>query len=327
MHILNTISLKIGYGTRHPAVLENVNVNLESERLVCLMGPNGIGKTTLLRTLSGLLPPISGSILLKGKKLSSYPLLQRARLLSVVLTDPVNTGALTAREVIGLGRNPFTSWTGSLSPEDDKTIDRAVEQTHTEDIIDKPLFELSDGQRQKVLIARALAQDGEIMILDEPNSHLDLNNRVEIMRLLKNLTRETGKTILMATHELDLALQMADTIWLCGTEEPVLEGVPEDLVLSGVIDKAFTLKGFDLRTGQVIHEHRGKMSLNLTGRDYLYLWTRNALEREGYILDQDAAISIKAKKENGTYLWEITHEGKVTEVNSIGNLLDLLRSK
>ena len=189
---------------------------------------------------------------------------------------------------------------------------------------DKNIEELSDGQLQMAMIARALAQETEILLLDEPTAHLDLNNRVEIMNLLRHLARTTNKAILIATHELDLALQTADKIWLATSKKKILTGLPEDLVLDGSFDEVFQLKGFDLKTGKMSHEAHRKISVQLIGEGHEYLWTKNALERSGYEVATDALIKITLIKEGDKIIWKLIFADSDQFFDSLEKLLSIL---
>src|SRR5258708_963006 len=168
----------------------------------------------------------------------------------------------------------------------------------------KKLEELSDGQLQLAMIARAIAQETSILLLDEPTAHLDLNNRVEIMKLLLNLARKKNKAIVVATHQLDLALQMADNIWLATPNRKIKTGIPEDLVLDGSFDEIFKFKGFDLKTGKIQHQSFRNIPVNLKGEGYEFLWTKNALEREGFLISDDETISILIDNNNKSTVWK-----------------------
>ena len=170
-------------------------------------------------------------------------------------------------------------------------IDKAIEITNIKELANRKVYELSDGQLQKTMIARAVCQNTPIVMLDEPTALLDLNNRVEVINLLRDLAQNHNKAILMATHELDLALQSAERIWLAGPDQPIINGFPEDLVLNGAVDSVFQLKGFDLRTGRLAIK-KGLKKVNLIGTDYDYLWTKNALERNGFCIDESAKIEV-----------------------------------
>jgi len=306
--VLSTNNLSIGYpGTIEKEILGNLNLKLLGGQLVSFMGPNGVGKTTLLRTLAGLMPPLHGTIQILNREIDNYTLPELAQKLSVVLTDPVQVGNLSVKEIISMGRYPYINWFLKYSSIDIQKIEEAISLVQLDDLSERKFHELSDGQAQKVLIARALAQDGDIMILDEPNSHLDLNNRVEIMRILRSLCRKTGKTILVATHELDLALQTSDWLWLATNEGKIIDGIPEDLVLNDSFDTVFDTKGFDLKTGRIIHEDKTIAKISLRGSGYIYLWTKNALERNGFeVIESDSETTIRFEAEGPKWIVKYT---------------------
>lgn len=289
---LSTNNLCVGYRNKknEHRLFESLNLSLDPGRLICFMGPNGSGKSSLIRTLAGLQKPLAGKINVHGQPGdNSMP-----KLISVVLTDKVIAANMTAYEVVTFGRYPYLNWNIDLTVKDRDIIDRSITQVRISHLMDKKLHELSDGQVQMVMIARALTQDTPIILLDEPTAHLDLNNRVEIMRLLQKLSRVTNKAILVATHELDLALQTADWIWLTGKCQNMLTGIPEDLVLNGSFDDVFKFKGFDLKSGKVQHETHRALKVNLIGEGPVYLWTRNALERNGIeVTDHAASITVR----------------------------------
>lgn len=285
------------------------------------MGQNGTGKSTLLRTIAGVQKPISGKVKIDDILLHKMSIADISQKVSVVLTEKPTSGNLSVFELISMGRYPYLSWNVKLAPVDKEIIERAVEQISLTDLLDKKLYTLSDGQMQKVMIARALVQEGEIMLLDEPTAHLDLNNRVEIMYLLKKLAKDMNKAILVATHELDLALQMTDKLWLVDNNKRVLDSVPEDLVLNGSLDAVFGHKGFDLKTGRVAHEISGKR-IKFIGDGYGYLWTKNALERKGYEIGSEGVLEIKLNILEGKFNWTLIKNGNSKTVYSIENLLN-----
>lgn len=296
--LLSAKNLTVGYQDRQTQIIlfENLDINLRAGELVCFMGSNGVGKSTLLRTLAGLHPPVSP---LKGGSR------RNPEGVSVVLTDRVTAVNMTVGELVTYGRYPYLDWNIKLSKQDVEIIERAVAQTRIEHLVSKKLYELSDGQLQMAMIARALAQDTPVILLDEPTAHLDLNNRVEIMSLLRSLSRRENKAILIATHELDLALQTADVIWLANRDKKIIAGIPEDLVLNGSFDDTFQFKGFDLKTGKVFHEAWRNKSINLIGEGYEYLWTKNALERNGYKISDDAECVIRIIQTVNTTEWRL----------------------
>ena len=301
-------NLTIGYND--VSILRNLNLTLYSRKLVCFMGPNGIGKSSLIKTLIGLLSPISGTF-----HFAEVGPIERVA--SVVLTDRVQHPQLTVEELITMGRYPFLDWRLKLLDGDWAKINVAIQQTHIDHLRFRKISELSDGQMQMIMIARALAQDTKVLLLDEPTAHLDLNNRVEIMNLLKRLSRDTDRGILIATHELDLALQTADQVWIAGTDKTIKSGIPEDLVLDGSFDQVFKFKGYDLKTGKIMHEEFRKKSLSVTGEGYALLWTKNALERNGYTIIDDSVNNIQVNADEQKIKWMFQQ----TEYSSLETLL------
>lgn len=317
--LLQTHHLTLGYESSSSTNLlfENLDLWLLSGQLVCFMGPNGIGKSTLIRTLAGLQKPIAGKIVLSDHHRN----VRREKFISVVLTDPIGLPTMTVRDLVTYGRYPYMDWNLKLHADDRAIIDRSLEQVHLQDLASKKLYQLSDGQMQMTMIARALAQDTPILLLDEPTAHLDLNNRLEMMNLLRKISRTTEKAILMATHELDLALQTADLIWLATLSKKIKTGLPEDLVLDGSFDRTFQFKGFDLRTGKVDHEaHRG-VSVNLVGQGHEYLWTKNALERNGFEITTTGTPEIVVENEK-SLRWTLAGKKKF---DTLFDLLEALK--
>jgi iron complex transport system ATP-binding protein len=238
--ILSTSNLSIGYTTKKEKMIiaENLNLNFEAGKLIALIGANGIGKSTLLRTITGIQKPLSGTITLHEKDIFLYDSLELAQNLSLVLTEKLPTSNLTVFELIALGRQPYTNWIGKLSDEDLLQINHAMELTQITHLSSKKHHEISDGQLQKVLIARALAQDTPLIILDEPTTHLDLFHKVGVFKLLKKLAKENNKCILFSTHDIDLAIQLADEM-IVMTEENVIQDQPCNLISKGVFNALF----------------------------------------------------------------------------------------
>jgi iron complex transport system ATP-binding protein len=239
--ILHTEALSIGYkkGKGTKPILENITVSITKGQLICMLGPNGVGKTTLMRTLSRVQEPLSGEIWLDNIRLKEYGKRDLAMKLSLVLTERIQAGNLTVYELVSLGRFPHTDWTGRLKENDRRAIASAIELCHIEYIQQEFVHELSDGQLQKAMIARALAQDGELLMMDEPTAHLDANNRYTVMKLLKNLVKETGKTIFISTHNVEIAQRVADQLWLMNCGTPIKAGDPKTLYQSGDIQQLF----------------------------------------------------------------------------------------
>ncbi len=215
-----------------------------------IIGINGIGKSTLLRTIGKIQPKLSGSILLNSRDLKSYNALDLASLLSIVLTEPLVSKNLTVLELIALGRQPYTNWIGTLSDKDKVKIQEAITMVDLSDLQYKKCYELSDGQLQRVMIARALAQDTAIILLDEPTSHLDLHHKVQIFKLLKSIAHKTNKTILFTSHEIEMAIQLCDKILVLNKEVHDF-GKPDELIQKSAFEKLFPIDtvSFDPSTG------------------------------------------------------------------------------
>ena len=305
--LLHLQDLQVGYRNegKETVLFENLDLVLKAGELVCFMGPNGVGKSTLIKTMAGLQPMLS-------------PLSKNAgsldpKKISVVLTDRISAMNMSVRELVSYGRYPYLTWSAKLSEVDLSIVDTAIRTVQLTELAEKDINELSDGQLQMVMIARALTQDTPVILLDEPTAHLDLNNRVAIMNVLRKLSREANKAILVSTHELDLALQTADRLWLADGKQ-ILTGVPEDLVLNGSLDRIFQFKGFDLKTGKVFHEaHRG-IKVKLAGEGYSFLWTKNALERCGYEVSSQGSIEIEVQEGKG---WKTNN----TQIETLEQLL------
>jgi iron complex transport system ATP-binding protein len=325
-------ALTIGYpAARSPKLIAGpLEFALHAGELVALLGPNGAGKSTLLRTLAGLQAPLAGSVLLQEKDLSALSTTERARQLSIVLTDRIEAGGLTVLELVRLGRHPHTGWLGGLSAHDEAQVQAALVATGTTAFAPRRVDELSDGERQKVLLARALAQDTPIILLDEPTAHLDLPNRVALLRLLHRLARDTQKAILLSTHELDLALQAADRLALLTADGQLHLGTPEDLVLAGTFATAFAREGlaFDAATGTFpLHQSRGP-AVRLTGSGPASFWTRRALERAGYTLSDGptALAEVAVQGADGAYHWTLSEAGRSNSGDTVAGLLAAVRT-
>ena len=332
-YALSSQGLSIGYGPggrrsrrrgRQLVVARGVNVGLPRGEVVCLVGPNGAGKSTLLRTLAGLQHPLAGEVLLGTDSLLELDARERARRIGVVLTERVNVGVLPAIDLVALGRHPHTDWSGRLTHQDMEIVHRTLREVGAWELRERNVEELSDGERQKIMIARALAQEPAVVILDEPTAFLDLPRRVEVMGLLRRLARGTGRAILLSTHDLDLAIRASDRMWLMSAEGELTVGAPEDLVLRGELEKVFASEGlvFDRLHGSFHLAAVADTRVGLSGEGLPRAWTRRALEREGYRVVPDAAegeMHITVDGEAGS--WELaTPQGKSVH----GSIYDLM---
>jgi iron complex transport system ATP-binding protein len=318
--LLETRDLRLGYrsGREGRLVASGINVGLERGEFVCLLGPNGSGKSTLLKTLAGMLPLMGGDCLLAGKPLGKLSLSERAELVSIVLTDQPNAGWFTAFQIVAFGRYPYTDARGRLSREDVDKVHAALDAVGLSSFADRRFAELSDGERRKVLVARALAQDSPLVLLDEPTIYLDAPSRIELFALARSLARDSGKALVLSTHDLDLALDSADRLWLMGPASafpaarpsPTIsgtpgrsadcaqsffaEGLPEELALSGALGAAFSTASlaYDAASGG-FHSGTARppepLAIAWAGdgasadeEETLLLWTRRLARRLGY---------------------------------------------
>jgi iron complex transport system ATP-binding protein len=249
---LQISQLSIGYKRRKRAfvVAENLSATLRCGELTCLIGANGIGKSTLMRTLAAFQPALAGEVLVEGKPINSYSGSELSKIISVVLTERVDVLNLSVSELAGMGRNPYTGFWGALRTDDKRIVQEALRQVGAAHLSNRPVETLSDGERQKVMIAKALAQQTPVIFLDEPTAFLDFPSKAEILQMLHSLSRTTGKTIFLSTHDLDLALQVADTLWLMDQSRGLTVGSPEQLAQSGCMENLFPNKNvaFDSRT-------------------------------------------------------------------------------
>ncbi len=333
--LLSARNLRTGYrsGGRKIVVADALpELLLQPGHLVCLLGPNGSGKSTLLRTLAGLQPPLGGTIHIEG--VDRWTAAAVARKISLVLTDRVRGNNLTVGSLVALGRYPWSGWLGGLDTADLTRIDWAIHATGIGSLRDQKLHTLSDGQGQKVMLARALAQDTPILMLDEPTAHLDLPSRIRLMRLLHQLARETSKAILVSTHELDLALQIADEVWLLHSGGQLRSGAPEDLVLNGTFEAAFAEEEvvFDKEAGSFLIYTPQEKPVRLTGEGLAFIWTRRALRRAGFEPTDEAGpgvhvevrLHVRVETRGGRSFWWLEHSGETKEFDSIQKLLQAI---
>ena len=320
--------LSIGYPSKGDVkvVASDICAGINSGELTCLLGANGVGKSTLLRTLSAFQPKLSGEIRIQGKEIGSYTDKQLSKVISVVLTEKCDIRNMTSVELIGLGRSPYTGFWGTLSKEDKEVVDHAINLVGISHLAHRMVHTLSDGERQKVMIAKALAQETPVIFLDEPTAFLDFPSKVEMMQLLHQLSRQTDKTIFLSTHDLELALQIADKIWLMDKANGVTIGTPEDLSLDGTLSGFFARKGivFDLETGLFRVNNEYTSQIRIVGHGQKYAMVRKALQRNGILanrnVESDVYIETGDLKGDGTFVLHPVN-GEAVTVQTIGELL------
>lgn len=299
--VISAQNLSIGYPksrNRHTSVLyKDMSFDLYAGELTCLLGSNGAGKSTLLRTLTGLQAPLSGEVSLQGKSISKYTEQQLSTLLGLVLTDKTIVGGLKVSELVALGRYPYTGFFGRLTKQDHYIVEGAMNDVCILHKKDSYVAELSDGERQKVMIAKALAQECPIIILDEPTAFLDIVNRIEIMNLLHIIAIKQHKTILLSTHDIELALTLADRLWLLARDRGLKCGVTEDIVLADAINDYIgnTTIVFDREIGRFVSDRHIHKLIYLEAEGELFYWAKNFLARKGYSLttNLNAELSVK----------------------------------
>jgi iron complex transport system ATP-binding protein len=283
--VIQTSGLSIGYaakGRRRKVVHEGLSLALFPGEVTCLLGLNGAGKSTLLRTLCGFQPPLAGEILLAGKPLHTYSQAGLSLTAGVVLTEKTNAGGITVYELVSLGRHPHTGFFGRLRKRDREVVDQSLEAVGIAHKAHSYVAELSDGERQKTMIAKTLAQECPLILLDEPTAFLDVGGRIETMMLLQKLAKEQQKTILLSTHDIDQAIRMGDCLWLLEKGRPMVCGTPEDLILNGDFERFFS-KGslvFDAATGR-LNLRTSLAPIGVEGEPLTAHWVGNALMRNG----------------------------------------------
>lgn len=329
--IIHIKNLSVGYqnGTEKNMVITNLNTTVMPGELIGVIGQNGIGKSTLLRTITRLQEPISGQVLIHEKDISEYHRATFSQKVSFVSTEIIKLNHCTVRELVAFGRSPYTNWFGKISHDDDVIIDEAIEMVGLSALASRNINQISDGERQRVMIARTLAQDTDIIVLDEPTAFLDLPNKFEVVHLLSELTRKKGKTILFSSHDLTIAMKEADRLWLI-LPDKFIEGSPEDLVLQHKISDIFkqTRLKFDPKKGDFSIRRKSVGSCKLIGKGTPYIWTKRALERLGFEAESQTehpAIMVTIYELDGSISWELVQSDQVVLFDSIYDLAAYLK--
>jgi cobalamin transport system ATP-binding protein len=329
---LQTLALSAGYRKRrrHPAstVLHDVELTARPGELITLIGPNGAGKSTLLRTLVGAQPALAGRVLLDGSDLAALSPRQRAQRLAVVLTEPVDVGLMSVEAVVRLGRLPYRSWIGSAREQDRVAVDRALADAGVTELADRMLSDLSDGERQRVMVARALAQEPAVLVLDEPTAFLDVARRIELAAMLTRLTTTTGAAIILSTHDLGFALRRADQVWLVHADGTVTASAPEDLAYGGTITRTFAganMSFDDAAATIVVADHDGDpgATVHVVAEGRLRQWTEHAVRRAGWTLTDDASGHVLRVEPGTPCRWQVD----ATEGSGFGALVVHLRGR
>jgi iron complex transport system ATP-binding protein len=305
---LRVTDLAVGYRSRSAerVVLRRIHTSVERGEMVCLVGPNGAGKSSFLRTVAGLQAPLAGVIEIDGVTLGNLGPMELARRLGVVLTDRVEVGALPAYRIVELGRYPHLNWAGNPSEHDHEAVRRAMDAVGVAHLATRDVNQLSDGERQRVMVARALAQEPVMLLLDEPTAFLDVASRVELMALLRRLAHAENLAVVLSTHDLELALRAADTIWLAGAGGELIVGSPEDLVMQGALGAAFESASVRFQPEELAFRLVPGTcgSASVEGAGLGAALAHAVLERAGYeVVKTGAPLMVKI---NGDCEWEAT---------------------
>lgn len=322
--VLRLEGLTVGYHiNKHTTreVLSNLNVELRQGELICMLGANGAGKSTLLRTISGVQHPLVGSVKINGRDVNEYGRRELSQLISLVYTDNTLAGGLTVEELVGLGRQPYTGFFGRLSEDDHRIVSEAIAAVGLTHKAADYVSCLSDGERQKAMIARALAQETPIIILDEPTAFLDVASRIETMKLLHNLAFNNGKAIILSSHDISQSLMLASRLWLITGDGQLIDGVTEDLVLDGALNRLFPDRDvtFDPTIGDFFASTDSHRVVKLACDEPLLChWLTNALNRNNIITTDDADIAVEVLGRN-----KFVFDGK--QITGISSLLSALK--
>lgn len=290
--ILHLDDCAVGYPNKQ--VASSITASIYSGQLVSLIGENGVGKSTLIKSMCGLLPLLDGAIMWDGVGIDLLDEREMAMYMSVVLTDRIEVPHATVFELVGYGRSPYTNIFGWLGSEDTKRIDEALELCGIAHKRHHLIETLSDGERQKVVVAKALAQDTPLIILDEPTAFLDISARVEIIQLLRKIVKSSNKAIFMSTHDLDLALQMSDVLWLMQPAGQIAIGTPEDLLLSNEFQQLFAGENinFDKKTSSFQVNHQHDYMMHAKGDGFGHILMQRAFARKGVKLVDDTFLTL-----------------------------------
>ncbi len=330
-NILKINNLEIGYPSKNGVnniLFKDINLSGNSGELIALVGKHGIGKSTLLRNITGLQQLIKGEIHFFDKSKEKFSRTEFARMVSFVSTEIVNVSNLSVFDLVSLGRFPHTNWFGKLQSGDIIKSTRALEMVGMNDFARKNINEISDGERQRVMIARTLAQDTKIIVLDEPTAFLDLPNKYEIIHLLNKLSKQENKTVIFSTHDLNIAIQEADKVWLMLDDE-IVDGAPEDLILNETFNKIFEKSNlnFDKVKGDFRMHRKHTEKIGLIGDGIYYNWTKKALERLNFSVDKGNEVIqyVKIETRNNSCKWILIKNKNKHEFDSIYDLSLYLR--
>jgi iron complex transport system ATP-binding protein len=322
--ILTIETLKIGYrsGGTEKVILPDLAATALRGELIAVIGKNGAGKSTLLRTITGLQTPLGGNIFYEGIDILGYSRMDLARKVGYISTETVRASNMSVYDLVSLGRFPYTNWTGRIDKENHLEIMTAIESTGMSSLSSSYIGELSDGERQRAMIARILAQDTGLMVMDEPTAFLDIGSKFEILHLLHNLAKTGNKTIIFSTHDLQMAISQADKIWLL-TDTKLVEGAPEDLMIKGEFDHIFDSSPvrYNSDHGTFTFRSDEKGSICLEGDGILRHWTEKAVNRAGFTVSGDKTDPYIIVPSGHCKNWCLVTNKTIMEFGSIYDLI------
>jgi iron complex transport system ATP-binding protein len=325
--ILSLKSLEIGYvsGRKKNILLPPLNASAHEGELIAIIGRNGIGKSTLLRTLAGIQQNLGGDVSYFGKNINEYSGSDLALKVGYISTEAVRVANMSVYDLVSIGRFPYTNWIGKINTDDHLIIMNALEMTSMSSFCHKYITELSDGERQKAMIARILAQDTGLMIMDEPTAFLDIGSKYEILHLMHQLTRNSGKTIIFSTHDLQSAVSQSDKIWLL-LDEQLKEGAPEDLMIEGAFDHLFESSHVKFNSADGSFSFRGaeRAAFYVEGQGQVKHWTEEALKREGFKVVKEMTQPFIKLSSTGRKTWVLESEVSSVEFLSVYDLIGYL---
>jgi iron complex transport system ATP-binding protein len=326
---IQTGNLEIGYPSHKGAesfTRTAISISARRGEIIALVGPNGIGKSTLLQTLAGLRKRLSGEIMLANRPMDLFTTRELSQILSYVSTEKVQAPLMTVAELVAYGRFPYTGWLGNLRSSDYEKVMDSIEKVGITHLAGKMINEISDGERQRAMIARALAQDTPVIILDEPTAFLDIRNTHAVFHLLHELAREEEKTVILSTHDLHIALREMDKLWIM-LETETLEGAPEDAVLKGWLGHLFHDEhvGFNAEKGEFFFRKEPAGTARMIGEGLPYALTVRALERKGFNVVHegvsDIQVTVVQEPETDGLSWNLVKNGNLFQFDSIYSLM------
>jgi len=329
-NFLKTENIAIGYlnSKKIKCVLENINLQANCNELIALIGGNGSGKSTFLRSLAQIQKLLSGNIFIDNQNIKHLSLKHKAKTISYVNTEIINVTNLKVKDLVTLGRFPHTNWIGKIDSKDKHQIWDSLEMVGMLDFSEKFVNELSDGERQRVMIARSLAQDTDIILLDEPTAFLDLSNKYQLIKLLHNLCKEKNKLIIFSSHDLNIILKLVDKIWLIDNKQ-IVWGAPEDIILNNYLSNIFKNKDLNFNYSKMDFDFEFLKQkpinvINKTNSKIHYDLTIKALERINFYFDENSVLKIIISNENKIFEWTFENQEINLKFDNIYNLINSL---